>query len=110
MRDDLLLSADIGVAARMIGGAIGAYLLASAPGELVRPFIGAYLLTMGLIVLWRALHQAAPLQEVPRHLTLSGVPSDRTRRRAALRHRLRQPVEVLRHHDHHDHLRVGGGP
>jgi uncharacterized protein len=38
----------------MIGGAIGAYLLANLPGERIRPLVSAYLLVMGLLILWRA--------------------------------------------------------
>lgn len=41
----------------MIGGAIGAYLLTELPGEKLRPFISAYLLILGLIIIARA---AAP--------------------------------------------------
>jgi uncharacterized protein len=38
----------------MIGGAIGAYLLANLPGERIRPLVSAYLFVMGLLILWRA--------------------------------------------------------
>lgn len=38
----------------MIGGAIGAYLLASMPGEVVRPYVSLYLLALGLFILWKA--------------------------------------------------------
>jgi len=38
----------------MIGGAIGAYLLTALPGEKVKPFISAYLLLVGLFIVWRA--------------------------------------------------------
>jgi uncharacterized protein len=43
----------------MIGGAAGAFLLSSLPGETMRPFVSAYLLIMGGVILWRAL-RAAP--------------------------------------------------
>jgi uncharacterized protein len=38
----------------MIGGAIGAYVLSSLPGEAVRPYVNAYLLLLGLVILWKA--------------------------------------------------------
>lgn len=41
----------------MIGGAIGAYVLASLPGEALRPWISAYLLVLGLVILWKAFRQ-----------------------------------------------------
>jgi uncharacterized membrane protein YfcA len=56
----------------MIGGAIGAYLLASVPGEAVRPFISAYLLGMGVLVVWKALRR--PFRETaPRHVMALGL-------------------------------------
>lgn len=43
-------------AAGMVGGAIGAYLLAMAPPEIVRPIVNLYLALMGGVVLWRAVN------------------------------------------------------
>jgi hypothetical protein len=40
--------------AGMIGGAVGAYVLATVPGERVRPLVSVYLLGMGGLILWRA--------------------------------------------------------
>ncbi|MDX2259820.1 MAG: sulfite exporter TauE/SafE family protein [Hyphomicrobiaceae bacterium] len=37
-----------------IGGAIGAYVLSSLPGDVVRPYVSAYLLALGLLILWKA--------------------------------------------------------
>jgi uncharacterized membrane protein YfcA len=37
-----------------IGGAIGAYVLTSLPGETVKPFVSAYLLLIGLFIVWKA--------------------------------------------------------
>jgi uncharacterized protein len=48
----------------MIGGAIGAYLLTSIPGEVIRPYVSAYLLLVGLIILWRAI-RSRPLTAPP---------------------------------------------
>jgi uncharacterized membrane protein YfcA len=39
----------------MIGGAIGAYVLAELPGEALKPFISAYLLLLGVFIVWKAL-------------------------------------------------------
>jgi uncharacterized membrane protein YfcA len=41
--------------AGVAGGAVGAYLLSSVPGDAVRPFIAAYLGLMGIIILRRAI-------------------------------------------------------
>lgn len=41
----------------MVGGAIGAYLLTNLPGEKIKPFISAYLLLIGLLIVWKALSQ-----------------------------------------------------
>lgn len=41
------------------GGAIGAFLLTTLPGSIIRPFVSAYLLIMGLLILWRAVRQRA---------------------------------------------------
>lgn len=38
----------------MIGGAAGAWLLSELPGEGVRPFVSAYLLVMGVLILGKA--------------------------------------------------------
>lgn len=37
----------------VVGGAMGAYFLASIPGDTVKPFIAAFLLILGVIVLYR---------------------------------------------------------
>jgi uncharacterized protein len=38
-----------------IGGAIGAYILTTITSAAIRPIVSAYLLVMGLLILWRAL-------------------------------------------------------
>lgn len=43
-----------------VGGSLGAYLLVSLPGDRLKPFVGAYLLVMGCVILYRAFHPAAP--------------------------------------------------
>lgn len=41
----------------MIGGALGAYALSSLPGEALKPYIAAYLLLLGLFIVWKAIGQ-----------------------------------------------------
>lgn len=49
-----------------VGGAIGAYMLTQAPGELVRPFIYLYLLVLAIFILLRAAGKLLPTHEVRR--------------------------------------------
>jgi uncharacterized protein len=57
----------------MIGGAIGAYLLASLPGEVLRPYVSAYLLLMGILILWKARNRLRVSDEPPRHVPFLGL-------------------------------------
>lgn len=41
----------------MIGGVLGAYLLTELPGDKIKPFINAYLLLMGILIVWKAIHK-----------------------------------------------------
>lgn len=38
----------------VIGGGVGAYLLTAVPGDIIKPFISAYLLAMGLLIIFKA--------------------------------------------------------
>lgn len=38
----------------VIGGILGAYILVSIPGKIIKPFVAVYLLIMGLMILWKA--------------------------------------------------------
>ncbi|MGE0023944.1 MAG: sulfite exporter TauE/SafE family protein [Hyphomicrobium sp.] len=38
-----------------IGGAIGAYALSELDGDMLKPYISAYLLLLGLVIIWKAL-------------------------------------------------------
>lgn len=42
------------------GGALGAFVLTSIEGELMRPIIAVYLALMGALIVWRALRAGAP--------------------------------------------------
>lgn len=48
------------IAAGVIGGALGAFVLVSVDGEFIKPFIAVYLLVMGLLILRRARRTATP--------------------------------------------------
>jgi uncharacterized membrane protein YfcA len=52
----------------VIGGVIGAYVLTGVPGETIKPFILAYLLIIGVWVLWRA-RRNRPTREFPPRLS-----------------------------------------
>ena len=56
----------------MLGGAIGAYVLTSLPGDLIRPWISAYLLVLGLFILSKALRYAPQKYVSPRGIAPLG--------------------------------------
>lgn len=49
-----------------VGGVLGAYVLTQLPGEIIRPFIYAYLLVLAIFILLRASGRLVPAQEVKR--------------------------------------------
>lgn len=57
----------------MLGGALGAYILATVPGERIRPFIAVYLLAMGIVVLWRAMWNNHKVYRPPRRVGVLGL-------------------------------------
>ncbi|ASR42581.1 hypothetical protein BEN78_03425 [Xanthomonas citri pv. mangiferaeindicae] len=50
----------------MVGGVLGAYVLTRLPGDVVRPFIYAYLLVLSVLILLRAAGRMLPRREVQR--------------------------------------------
>ncbi|UNK41929.1 sulfite exporter TauE/SafE family protein [Luteimonas sp. S4-F44] len=50
----------------MVGGVLGAYVLTRLPGDVVRPFIYAYLLVLSVLILLRAVGRMLPRREVQR--------------------------------------------
>jgi uncharacterized protein len=56
----------------MIGGAIGAYVLTSLPGDAMRPWVSAYLLVLGIVILCKALKQAPKANVSPRGIAPLG--------------------------------------
>ncbi|MGH6923324.1 MAG: sulfite exporter TauE/SafE family protein [Propylenella sp.] len=58
----------------VIGGVVGAYLLASFPGDVLRPVVSLYLLAMGSLILARALRFAGETLDLKTHpVTLLGL-------------------------------------
>lgn len=57
----------------MIGGAVGAYVLSNIDGNAIKPFIAAYLLIMGLYIVYQALRNIAVEREPPKHVAPLGL-------------------------------------
>lgn len=57
----------------VIGGVAGAYLLASVPGERIRPLVGLYLGGMGLVILWKAFRGRYGTGHEPKRVELLGL-------------------------------------
>lgn len=76
--------------AGMIGGAIGAYLLANIDGKVIEPFVSGYLIVIGLLILYKlpAAGQArgARLGRAARRLLRRPARCDRRRRMGCCRH------------------------
>ncbi len=56
-----------------IGGAIGAYVLTHIDGNIIKPFIAAYLLLMGVFILWKALSDAPSPKDPPNRVAALGL-------------------------------------
>jgi uncharacterized membrane protein YfcA len=52
----------------MVGAALGAYVLASVPGDRIKPVVASYLLVMGAYILAKGLRRPVPHREVRSHL------------------------------------------
>jgi hypothetical protein len=59
------------VAPGVVGAIVGAYLLTSLPGDLMRPIVSSYLLIMGLVIIVKAFRTFPPVS-VTDHLTPLG--------------------------------------
>ena len=57
----------------VIGGATGAYLLSQIPGDIIKPFVSAYLVIMGFVVLRKALVKNHQSRRVIDHLVPLGL-------------------------------------
>lgn len=49
----------------VIGGVLGAYVLASIPGDRIKPYLAVYLLIMGIIILWKVIRGDLAMQSTP---------------------------------------------
>jgi uncharacterized membrane protein YfcA len=57
----------------VVGGALGAYLLVSAPAGIIRPLVSTYLLVMGSVVLWRSWRASRQPAREPKQIGLLGL-------------------------------------
>ncbi|MBE2223446.1 MAG: sulfite exporter TauE/SafE family protein, partial [Anaerolineae bacterium] len=59
----------------MIGGAVGAYLLTSIPGDVIRPYLSLYLALMGIYIIWKALRRKTSntRTDTPKYTSVLGV-------------------------------------
>jgi uncharacterized membrane protein YfcA len=57
----------------MIGGVAGAYLLTSINGNIIKPYISAYLLIMGIVILVKAIRHNGEHREVTSHISILGM-------------------------------------
>jgi uncharacterized protein len=57
----------------MLGGAVGAYVLTAVPGDRVRPVVNAYLLVMGMVILWRAIWRDRSEHKTPKNVGALGL-------------------------------------
>ena len=57
----------------MIGGGLGAYILSSVDGDVIRPIVGAYLAVMGIWVLSKALRRRRSADKEPRFVMPLGL-------------------------------------
>lgn len=57
----------------MIGAVVGAYILASVPGERIKPLVAAYLGAMGLFIVWKGMRHVMVHKEVRSHLIPLGL-------------------------------------
>lgn len=61
------------VLAGALGGAVGAFILANAPNEVIRPVVNAYLLLMGGVILYKALQKRHKRTGQPQHVAPLGL-------------------------------------
>jgi len=57
----------------MFGGVVGAYVLATVPGDRIRPIVSVYLLVMGAVILWRSIWKARSGHETPKYVGILGL-------------------------------------
>jgi uncharacterized membrane protein YfcA len=52
----------------VLGGVLGAYVLTSVPGQVIRPFVSIYLLAMGVVIIYKVLSRKRSERSVETHL------------------------------------------
>lgn len=57
----------------VIGGIVGAYLLTSVPGDIIKPIVSAYLLIMGVVILLKAIRWGEVLKGIPGYIGILGL-------------------------------------
>ncbi|OGO31706.1 MAG: hypothetical protein A2Z16_10225 [Chloroflexi bacterium RBG_16_54_18] len=57
----------------VIGGVVGAYLLTEVPADIIKPIVAAYLLIMGVVILFKAIRVGEILKGIPVYVTLLGL-------------------------------------
>lgn len=57
----------------VIGGVAGAYLLTAINGDVIKPYISAYLLIMGIVILVKAFNLNGEHREVTSHISILGL-------------------------------------
>lgn len=57
----------------VLGGIVGAYILTSLPGDVIKPFVSAYLLIMGGVILYKVFAKKHEERNVESHLGLLAV-------------------------------------
>ena len=57
----------------VLGGIVGAYILTSVPGNVIKPLVSVYLLVMGLVIIYKVFFRKSQGGEVSSHLRLLAV-------------------------------------
>jgi uncharacterized membrane protein YfcA len=57
----------------VIGGVLGAYILSSIPGDVIKPFVSAYLMIMGIVIIAKALRKNSEINHVTSHIVPLGL-------------------------------------
>jgi uncharacterized membrane protein YfcA len=57
----------------VLGGVLGAYLLTTIPSDIIKPIVSAYLLIMGLVILYKAWRKPHENSALPRYTGILGL-------------------------------------
>ena len=56
----------------IVGAVLGSYILTAVPGDVIKPYVAAYLMLMGIFILFKAIRQVVP-KEITSHLIPLGL-------------------------------------